>query len=56
MYDKFLAVFSVSLFIAFLFVLGLWVEGIDIKIVLALTGALAAIDFFREAFLGNGKK
>jgi len=56
MYEKFLAVFALCLFVAFLAVLGIWVEGIDIKIVLALTGLLAAYDFWLDAFKGGGKK
>ncbi|MEW5963505.1 MAG: hypothetical protein AB1749_08070 [Pseudomonadota bacterium] len=55
MYQKLLAIFSISLLLAFLGVLAIWVREIDIKIVLAITGALALYDFWLEAFRGNGK-
>lgn len=56
MYDKLLAVFSIALLVAFLLVLGWWIEGTDVKIVLAITALLAAYDFWLDAFRGNGKK
>lgn len=57
-YEKSIAVASLGSFIAFLLVVGVWVESLSLRIVLVLSGAMAAYDFWLEAFSskknGNG--
>lgn len=55
MYDKFLAIVSLALFVAFLAVLAIWVESIALKVVLGTTAAMAAYDFWHEAFRRRSK-
>lgn len=59
MYDKYLAIFALALFIGFLAILGIAVQGWDIKIVLIITALMATYDFWLDAFVkpknGNGK-
>lgn len=57
-FDKVVAVASVGSFIAFLVIVGLWVDSISLKIVLMLSGLMALYDFWLDAFTtkknGNG--
>lgn len=59
MYDKVLAVFALALFVGFLAILGVAVQGWDLRIVLIITAIMATYDFWRDAFVrpknGNGK-
>jgi len=50
MYDKILAIAAMIIFLTFLGILGVWVEGWDIKLVLILTAAMATYDFWLDAF------
>lgn len=50
MYDKLLALVSFVLFAIFLAILGIWVDSISLKIVLAITAAMCAYDFWRETW------
>lgn len=57
MYDRILALFSFALFVAFLAVLGIWVESVSLKAVLAVTALMCGYDFLRDTVLrrnGNG--
>ena len=59
MLDKILAIFALGLFIAFLAVIAISVQGWDIKIVLIITALMATYDFWLSAFAkfrnGNGR-
>ncbi len=60
MYERILAVMSLIVFAVFLAILGIWVESISLKIVLAITVLMCAYDFWLEALMrtknGNGGK
>lgn len=49
-YEKILALVSLAIFAAFMGILGLWVDAIDLKVVLLVTVAMAAYDFARDLF------
>lgn len=55
MYEKFLAIFTLTLFAVFMAILGIWVESISLKIVLAITVLMCAYDFWLSAFRKRGK-
>lgn len=50
MYQKILAIFTLTLFALFMAILGIWVESISLKIVLAITVLMCAYDFWLSAF------
>ncbi|MGD9785591.1 MAG: hypothetical protein AB7E80_07805 [Hyphomicrobiaceae bacterium] len=59
MYDKLLALISYALFVAFLAILGIWVESVSLKLVLIITALMCGYDFFLDAFSrknGNGSQ
>lgn len=57
MYDKVLAIGSILLFGGFLLILAIWVEEAPaLPFVLAITFAMAAYDFWCDAFRGPDKK
>ncbi|MBL8564213.1 MAG: hypothetical protein JNM89_00680 [Hyphomicrobiaceae bacterium] len=60
MYEKILAVVSLIVFAVFLATLGIWVESVSLKIVLAVTVLMCAYDFWLEVLVrtksGNGGK
>jgi hypothetical protein len=49
-YEKILALVSLAAFASFMGILGLWVDAIDLKVVLLVTVAMAAYDFARDVF------
>lgn len=50
MYDKILALVSFIAFAVFLAILGIWVESISLKIVLAITALMCGYDFWLDTF------
>lgn len=50
MADKFLAIVSVALFVIFLGFVAIWVNEIDLWIVVAIVSAMAVFDFLRELY------
>jgi hypothetical protein len=58
MADRFLAIVSVALFVIFLGFVAIWVNEIDLWIVVAIVSAMAVFDFLRELYQmqsGNGE-
>lgn len=53
MYDKILALVSFVLFAIFLAILGIWVESLSLKIVLVITAAMCAYDFWLDTSKGK---
>lgn len=49
-YEKSIAVAALGSFVAFLIVVGVWVESISLRIVLALAALMAGYDFWLDAF------
>ncbi|MEO1206758.1 MAG: hypothetical protein AAFV45_10535 [Pseudomonadota bacterium] len=49
-YDKILAIISLTLFAAFCFIIALWVQEWDLKLVLILGVGMASYDFWIDAF------
>ena len=50
MFDKLMAIVSILLFVASIGILGWWVESWALKIILAGSVAMAAYDFWLDAF------
>lgn len=57
-YDRVIAVSALGFFVAFLAIVGLWVDSISLRIVLIIAGLMAAYDFWLDAFSAknNGKE
>lgn len=55
MYDKILALVSFLLFAVFLAILGIWVDSISLKVVLAITVLMCAYDFWLDAFMAKNR-
>ena len=53
MYDKILALVSFVLFAIFLAILGIWVDSISLKVVLMITAAMCAYDFWLDTSKGK---
>lgn len=51
MYDKLMALFSFALFALFLAVLGIWVESLSLKVVLAVTALMCGYDFWLDTVI-----
>ncbi len=49
-FDRVVAVFALGFFVAFLAIVGLWVDSISLRIVLVIAGVMAAFDFWLDAF------
>lgn len=54
MFDKIIALVSFLLFAVFLAILGIWVDSISLKIVLAITAAMCAYDFWLDTSKAEG--
>lgn len=52
--DRVLAVFSLAVFVAFLGIIVYFVTEADLAIVVLIVIAMAAFDFYRTVFRGNG--
>jgi len=56
-YDRAVAASALGLFTAFLLILGIWVDSLSLRVVLLIAVAMAAYDFWLDAFSkknGNG--
>ncbi|MCH9808338.1 MAG: hypothetical protein K0U74_11450 [Alphaproteobacteria bacterium] len=52
-YDQVVAFSALGFFIAFLAIVGIWVDSISLKIVLGIAALMATYDFWLDAFSGK---